>query len=138
MDNKAFLRLLLALVVIVTVGVVAHSVTKRLSDQALYLALGGGGVLAIVVSIGTLFIVKDAVQAYITRRLLAQDDYQDLKQMAMVSRLMGKSGSVNVKLPQHEQSPWEVLPQRLTGEIAQGQRPAFDGEFRDTTGVELE
>ena len=138
MENKTFFRVVFALVVIVTMGVVAHSVTKRLSDQALYLALGGGGVLAIVVSIGTLFIVKDAVQAYITRRLLADDDYRDLKQLAMVSRLMGKSGNVNVKLPQREQSPWAVLPQRMTGEIAQDQQPAFNGEFRDTTGVELE
>ncbi|WP_296895895.1 hypothetical protein [Thiohalocapsa sp.] len=136
MENKTFFRVVFALVVIVTMGVVAHSVTKRLSDQALYLALGGGGVLAIVVSIGTLFIVKDAVQAYITRRLLADDDYRDLKQLAMVSRLMGKSGNVNLKLPQREQAPWAVLPQ--SGENGPGQRPAFDGEFRDTTGVELE
>jgi hypothetical protein len=136
MDSKTFFKVILALAVVVAVGVATHSVSQRLSDQALYLALGGGGVLAIVVSIGMLFIAKDAVQAYITQRLLAQDDYNDLKQMAMLSRLMGKS-NVNVKLPpQDQRGPWAVLPQGLQ---EQGQqRPAFDGEFRDTTGVELE
>lgn len=136
MDNKDFFRVVLALAVIVVLGVFTWRVTDKMTERTLNLLLGGGSVLGIVLLVGVLFIAKDAIQAYTMRRFVADDDYRDIKQLAMVSRLMGKS-NVNVKLPQQDQrGPWAVLPQGIQ---EQGQqRPAFDGEFRDTTGVELE
>jgi hypothetical protein len=137
MNTKSFLQLLLALAVLVASGVTTYTVLDRISDRALYLAIGGGSALVAVLLIGLLFIAKDAMQAYITQRLLAEDDYRDLKQMAMVSQLMGKPGksNVNVKLPKQDQAPWAVLPQHAQ----QNQPgPVFDGQFRDTTREEVE
>ena len=137
-SNKTLVKVVLAGAVLVAIGVGVYAVINRLPDEDFRLILGGVGVLAVVASVGVLFIAKDLVQAYVMRRLLAQDDYNDLKQMAMVAKLMGgnRAPNVNVKMPPGQpQMLWPMLSPQ-----AQGQAD-FDGTYRDTVvydNVELE
>jgi hypothetical protein len=130
----------LAGAVLVAVGVGVYVVIDRLPDEDFRLLLGGMGVLAVVLAVGALFIAKDLVQAYIMRRLLAQDDYNDLKQMAMVTKLLGnRAPNVNVRVPQREQP--QVWPMVLPPQRGALPQPGFDGAYRDTIvydEVELE
>jgi hypothetical protein len=123
-----YIKLVVAIAVIGATLVGTYVVFNRISERALNLVLGATGVLVVVVVVGVLFIAKDLLQTYLIQRTVAQDDYNDLKQMAMIQRLMGKE-KINVQLP--EQPQWDVgKPQELPEQV-------FSGEFRDTT-VELE
>jgi hypothetical protein len=142
MDNSTVFKLIIALSIIVAVGVVSYAVVERISEKALHFALGGLGVLTVMLSVGGLFIAKDVIQAYLMQRTVAQDDMNDLKQMAMLSQMMGKQ-NINVKMPkqkdQQQLPSWVVLPGQGQDHGQRGQ--VFDGQFRDTTaneGVELE
>jgi len=139
MSKKAIVLAMLAGIVLVAVGVGTYAVIERLSDQAVWVLVGGAGALIVVGGVGALFIVKDLAQAYVMRRMLAQDDLSDLRQMAMMARLMGSNRppNVNLRLPQGQVQPWSVVmpPQQLS----QGQVVDFDGSFRDTiVGDEVE
>lgn len=143
MSKKTSVLVVLASIVLVIVGVGTYAIIERLSDQAVWVLVGGVGALVVVGAVGVLFIVKDLAQAYVMRRMLAQDDLNDLRQMAMLARLMGgnRTPNVNVRLPQGQvqQQPWVILPQQPT--LPQGQPLDFDGGYRDTVigdGVELE
>jgi hypothetical protein len=128
MKRKHALWVFLASLVLVMVGVATFALIGRLSDTTVSALVGGLAVLAIVALVGALFIVKDLAQAYIMRRLLAQDDLADLKQIAMLARLMGGSNrpsNVNVRLPEGQQA-WQILP------------PQIDGQYRDTITEDLE
>mgnify|MGYP000657408441 CR=1 FL=1 len=110
MSNKTQNRLrwlpwALAAALCAAAGAGTYALISRISDQALYTLLGAGGVLLVTVTVGALFVVKDVVQAYITRRLLAQDDLNDLRQMALLSKMLGqRTPSVNVRLPEQPQA----------------------------------
>lgn len=141
MSKKTLFWILLVTIVLVVVSVGTYAVIERLSDQAVWVLVGGVGALVIVGSVGVLFIVKDLAQAYVMRRLLADDALSDLRQMAMMSKLMGnnRSPNVNLRLPPGQRAqPWQVItPQQLS----QGQPVGFDGGYRDTIAndeVEIE
>ena len=125
---------MLAVILAVMVGVGAHALVSRLSDQAVWVLVGGVGALLVVGGVGGLFIVKDLAQAYVMRRMMAQDDMADLKQMAMMSRMLGRTQTpnLNLKLPAGQRqmpSPWQVVTPQQMG---------FGG-FRDTIiGDEVE
>ena len=116
-----------SLMLIAAVGVGVWAVIDKLDDTTFKVIVGVVLTLVIVVVVGVLFIGYGLVQSYIQRRLLAQDDMSDLKQMAMLSRIMGgnRPSNVNLKLP-HQQGAWPTLIQ------GQHQQP-FDGAYRDTT-----
>jgi len=145
MSKKTSFLATLAVTILVIVGVGTYTLIGRLSDQAVWVLVGGVGALSVVGGVGALFIVKDLAQAYVMRRMLAQDDLSDLKQMAMVSRLLGgtRTPNVNLKLPQGQSSgspqPWQVVvPQQ---QLPQGQAMGLGGNFRDTIAndeVEIE
>lgn len=140
METKTIIKLVIALAVLVAVGIGAWQVTNRMSERTLTLLVGGGTVLGIVLVVGILFIAKDVVQSYLMQRMIAQDDMNDLKQMAALKQLMGDGKSnINVKMPQQEQIPqWAILPQgQLPQRRNDQQGQVFDGSYRDTT-VELE
>ncbi len=140
MSKKISLWVMLTAIVLVMVSVGTYAIIERLSDQAVWILVGSVGALVVVGSVGVLFIVKDLAQAYVMRRMLAQDDLNDLRQMAMMAKLMGtRAPNVNLKLPPGERvQPWQVVtPQQLP----QGQPTGFDGGYRDTIAndeVEIE
>lgn len=126
--RKILVLAMLAAVVLVVVGVGTYAIIGRLSDQAVWVLVGGVGALVVVGGVGVLFIVKDLAQAYVMRRMLAQDDLNDLRQMAMLAKLMGssKTPNVNLRLPTGQQvQPWSVI-------MPQQEPTVFDGTFRDT------
>ncbi len=133
MSKKTSFFAVLAGVMLVIAGVGTYAVIGRLSDQAVWVLVGGTGALFVVGGVGALFIVKDLAQAYVMRKFLAQDDMADLKQMAMLSRIMGtnRTPPVNLRLPPGQRAqPWQVVvPQQ------QGQ-PVDLGNFRDTIAGE--
>jgi hypothetical protein len=141
MSKKTVVLAMLTSIVLVAVGVGIHAVINRLSDRAVYVLVGGVLILLVVFAVGVLFVVKDLAQAYIMRRMLAQDDLNDLRQMAMMARLMGgtRTPNVNLRLPSGQTQPWSVaVPQQ---QLPQGQVVDFDGSFRDTivdSEVEIE
>lgn len=109
-----------------------------MEEPPIHIIVGGVAVLTIVVAVGLLFVVKDLLQAYIMRRMLAQDDYNDLKQMAMIARLMGhRSPGVYFRMPNQQQGlvPWPML----MGGSTSARHWDFDGTYRDTlTDSEIE
>ena len=109
------------------VGVGTWAVIDRLDDTTLKVLVGVVFTLVIVVIVGGLFIGYGLIQGYIVRRMLAQDDLSDMRQMALIARLMGSNRppNVNVRLP--DQQGWPMLG------AAQSQQPSFDGTYRDTT-----
>ena len=126
MSKKTSLFAVLTGIVLVIAGGGTYAVIGRLSDQAVWIIVGGMGALIVVGGVGVLFIVKDLAQAYVMRRLLAQDDMNDMRQMAMLARVMGgtRTPNVNLRLPPGQQAqPWQVVSQEPT---------IFDGTFRDT------
>jgi cytochrome c biogenesis protein CcdA len=138
MSKRASFFAVLTAIVLVIAGVGTYALIGRLSDQAVWVLVGGVGALLVVGGVGVLFIVKDLAQAYVMRRMLAQDDLNDMRQMAMLARLMGgtRTPNVNLRLPPGQQAqPWQVIvPQQ------QGQ-PVDLGTFRDTIAgdaVEIE
>jgi hypothetical protein len=143
MKNTTLFQITVAGVALIVVGVATYTLLSRLSDQTLSAIAGAAAVLTIVVVVGMLFVVRDALQARILRRQLAQDDFDDLKRMALVLRLMnGRAPSVNVKVPE-QSPPGQAWPLFLPG-APQSQLPdpwRYDGAYRDTTfgsDVELE
>lgn len=139
MSKKTIVLAMLASAVLVAVGAGTYAIIGRLSDQAVWVLVGGVATLVVVGTVGALFIAKDLAQAYIMRRMLAQDDLADLRQMAMVARLMGgtRTPNVNLRLPPSQVQPWSVImPQQPS---LPGQPLDFDGSFRDTiAGDEVE
>ena len=126
-------KITISLMLVVGTGVGAWAVITKL-DESMFKVISGIALAVIVfVVVGMIFVGRDIVQAYLMHRVVAQDDLHDLKQMAMIFRLMsGRSPNVNVKVP--EQQPWPyLLP-------TQGQQPpTFDGSYRDaTTDREIE
>lgn len=143
MKNTTVIKITVAGVTLVVVGVATYTLLSRLSDQILSAIAGAAAVLTVVVVIGTLFLLRDALQARLLRRQLAQDDFDDLKRMALVLRLMnGRAPSVNVKVPeqQQQQQAWPfILPGAAQPQLPEPWR--YDGAYRDTTiggDVELE
>jgi len=142
MSNTTVIKVTVAGVALVVVGVGTYTLLSHLSEQTLSAIAGAAAVLTVVVVVGTLFLLRDALQARLLRRQMAQDDFDDLKRMALVLRLMnGRAPSVNVKVP--EQQSQQAWPFFLPG-AAQPQLPEpwrYDGAYRDTTlegDVELE
>ena len=121
-------KITISLMLIVSTGVGAWAVITKL-DESMFKVISGIALAVIVfIIVGIIFVGRDIVQAYLMHKVVAQDDLHDLKQMAMIFRLMnGRSPNVNVKVPEQQQ-PWSYfLP-------TQGQQPpSFDGTYRDTT-----
>ena len=141
MSKKAMVLAILTSMVLVAVGVGTYAIIERLSDQAIWVLVGGMGALIVVGGVGVLFIVKDLAQAYVMRRMLAQDDLSDLRQMAMLAKLMGgtRTPNVNLRLPPGQAQPWSVVVPQQPAPL--GQPLDFDGSFRDTIAdneVEIE
>jgi hypothetical protein len=141
--KSATIKITIAGMFLTIVGVAAYTLLSRLSDQTLSAIAGAAAVLTVAVIMGMLFIVRDAMQARLLRRQLAQDDFDDLKRAALVFRLMnGRAPSVNVKVPE-QSPPGQAWPFLLPG-APQSQLPdpwRYDGAYRDTTlgsDVELE
>lgn len=133
MSKKTSFFAVLAGIVLVVAGVGTYTLIGRLSDQAVWVLAGGVGALFVVGGVGALFIVKDLAQAYVMRRMLAQDDMADLKQMAMLARMMGgnRTPNVNLRLPSGQQAqPWQVSVPHQQGQ------PVVLGDFRDTIAGE--
>ena len=133
MNRITVAGLILLLIVIVVVGVSTHAVIGRLSDQVIWALVGGAAVLAVVVGVGILFIVKDLAQAYITRRMLAQDEMADLRQMAMLTGMLRSANSSNIRL---QLPPGQHQPDAVTPWLVQ--QPG-NSVYRDTiSGEEVE
>jgi hypothetical protein len=130
MSRKTLFLAILVSITLVVAGVGTYAVIGRLSDQAIWVLVGGIGAFFVVGGVGALFIIKDLAQAYVMRRMLAQDDMNDLRQMAILAKMMGnKVPNVNLRLPEAQAQPWPmVAPQ-------QGQ-PVDLGAFRDTIAGE--
>ena len=150
MKNTTLFKITLVGAALVAVGVGTYALLSRLSEQTLGLLAGAAAVLTVVVIVGLLFLVNNALQGRILRLQLAQDNLDDLKQLAMVFKLLGsgRAPNVNVKVP--EQSPGLPWPFFLPGsplspgqaQLPESNQPwRYDGAYRDTTfdgDVELE
>jgi len=122
-----WIKATVTLILVVVTGVGAWAVISKLDDTTFKVIVGVVLTLVIVIVVGGLFIGKDVVQAYIMRRMLAQDDRDDMRHMAIMAQAMrGGRSDVHVIAPgQAPQVPaWT------------GQGPAWTGQFRDTTDAE--
>jgi len=154
MRNTSWFKITWLGMALVAAGVGTYVLLSSLSAQTLGLLAGAAAVLTVVVIVGLLFVVNNALQGRILRRQLAQDNLDDLKQLAMVFKLLGngRAPHVNVKVP--EPQPNQVWPFFLPGagqaQLPEPQQPwppmtlggrPYDGVYRDTTfdgDVELE
>jgi hypothetical protein len=134
------LSIAIVLIVTVSAGVAIHALIQRLSDQVIWSLVGGLGVLLVVGIVAVLFIIKDLAQAYVMRKMMADDDLQDLRQMAMMSSIMrggNRTPNVNLRLPPGQQmgniNPWQVV-----GDHQPHQPYPIDGSYRDTIPEEVE
>ena len=130
-DGK-FIKWLLAAAFLVAAGVGAAAVVNRLDDDVvLVLAAATVTVVGFLV-VGGLFIAFMLAQGYVARRHIAQDDLNDLKQMALLHQIMGAPRSPNVSVK---------MPDQLFLPGASGYPPALEGTYRDAmggNGVEIE
>ncbi|MBN1934130.1 MAG: hypothetical protein JW934_05675 [Anaerolineae bacterium] len=138
MKTSTWIKVVVSLGALVAVGVGVYVVLNRLDERMLAYLVGGLFVLVVFVVVGGLLIGKDLMQAYLIRRTVAQDDLNDLKQMAFVLRMLGglRGSNVNLRLPKEQSAPQFLLPGVWGG--VQGQQPdVYDGQYRDTT-IDLE
>jgi uncharacterized protein (DUF58 family) len=136
MKNTTLIKLATVGALLMSAGVGTYAVIQRLSDQTLSTLIGAVAVLAVVLVVGLLFVVRDALQARTLRRQLAQDNYEELKQVALVFKLLGnRAPNVNVRLPEQQQQAMPWLPMLPPGraQVSGGQAWDFDGTYRDTT-----
>ena len=149
MKHSTIVTFTLAGGVLVGVGVGVYTLLSRLSDQTLSALAGAAAVLTVVGVVGTLFLARDALQARLLRRQMAQDNFDELKQMALVFELLGggRASNVNVKVPEQQPSrpsawPFFQLPPSPPASLPEPNQPwRYDGAYRDTTldhDVELE
>jgi hypothetical protein len=146
MNNTTLFKITLVGIALVAVGVATYTLLSRLSDQTLSAIAGAAAVLTVVVVVGTLFLARDALQTRLLRRQMAQDNFDDLKQMAMVFKLLGggRASNVNVKVPEQQAPTWPsfLLPASPPAQLPEPNQPwRYDGAYRDTTldhDVELE
>jgi len=147
MKNTSWLKITGVGMALVAAGVGTYVLLSSLSAQTLGLLAGAAAVLTVVVIVGLLFVVNNALQGRILRRQLAQDNLEELKQLAMVFKLLGngRAPHVNVKVPEQSSpgQPWPFfLPGAGQAQLPEPQPPwGYDGVYRDTTfdgDVELE
>ena len=124
-----WIKITLALMLIAATGVGTWVVIDKLDDATFKVLVGVVLTLVIVIVVGLLFVGHGLIQAYIARRMLAQDDLSDMRQMAFIARLMGndRTPNVNVRLPDQKNQGWPTLVDRSTQQLP------FDGTYRDTT-----
>ena len=124
-----WIKITLALMLIAATGVGTWVVIDKLDDATFKVLVGVVLTLVIVTIVGLLFIGHDVIQAYVARRMLAQDDLSDMRQMAFIARLMGndRTPNVSVRLPDQQRQGWPTLIDRSTQQVP------FDGTYRDTT-----
>ena len=124
-----WIKMTLALMLIAATGVGTWVVIDKLDDATFKVLVGVVLTLVIVIVVGLLFVGHGLIQAYIARRMLAQDDLSDMRQMAFIARLMGndRTPNVNVRLPDQKNQGWPTLAQRSPQQLP------FDGAYRDTT-----
>ena len=129
-----WLRLTVTAMLLVAVGVGAWAVIDKLDESTFKILVGALAMLIAFGVSGVLFVGYGLVQAYVIRRTIAEDDLNDLRQMAMTAKLMSSGrSSVNVKVPE-QQTPWSYLLQP-----GQMQQPGWiDGSYRDATMPESE
>jgi len=127
MKSTSLVKLAVLGAVLVGAGVGTYAVIERLEDATFHVLVGAAAVLTVVIVVGLLFVVRDALQARIFRKQMDLDNYHDLKQMATIFKLMGgnRAPNVNVKLPEQGQQ-WPYL-------LQSPQQQSFDGAYRDTT-----
>jgi len=144
MKNTTVIKITFAGMALVAVGVGTYVLLSSLSQQTLAMLAGAAAVLTVVVIVGILFLINNSLQARVLHRQAAQENFDDLKQIVLLTRLLGngRAPNVNVKIP--EQQPPQTWPFFLPG-AGQAQLPEqrwpYDGAYRDTTfdgEVELE
>ncbi len=154
MKNTSWFKITFVGAALVAAGVGTYVLLSSLSAQTLGLLAGAAAVLTVVVVVGLLFLANNALQARVLHRQATQENFDDLKQIALLTRLLGngRAPNVNVKVP--EQPPSQMWPFFLPGtgqaqlpEPSQTRPPSviggqpYDGAYRDTTldgDVELE
>jgi len=152
MRNTTLFKITFVGAALVAVGVGTYALLSRLSEQTLGLLAGAAAVLTVVVIVGLLFLVNNALQARVLHRQATQENFDDLKQIALLTRLLGngRAPNVNVKVPEQSSQVWPFfLPGAVTPPLSRGQPQLpephqpwrYDGAYRDTTfdgDVELE
>ena len=128
-----WIKITTSLILVTVVGVGCWAIIDKLDSDTFRLITGVLLTLLVVVVVGGLFVGKDLVQAYLIRRAVQQDDMNDLKQMAILSRLMG--GNTTIRMPNQRTPTGSNL--FMLGQGQQG--TTFDGQYRDVTeSVEVE
>lgn len=115
----------------------AWRVGAALSDDDVRLMLGGCAVLAVVLVVGAIFVAWSMAQSRLRRQELQQDDFDELRKMAMLGKIMaGRAPNIKVEAADAPQLPG-YLPWPYPTQGQQGQTPVvLDGEYRDTIDLE--
>jgi hypothetical protein len=119
-------------------AVLAWRVGKALSDNDIRLLVGGCGVLAVVLTVGALFVAWSASQSRLRRQELQQDDLDELKKMALILKMGGggRAPTINVKPADTPQLPAPPMVWPYPVQQEQGQLAAGDGDYRDSINIE--
>ena len=116
-----WIKITLSLALIAGFGAGVWATIHALDPSSLRVIVGFVLAILAFVVVGALLAGKDLLQAYLIRRAVQQDDLNDLRQMAFITRLMpGNNGRVNVTLP-GQGAPQLPAPH------------TFDGAYRDAT-----
>jgi len=119
--------------ILVGVGVGVWTAISRMSDEVFWLFAGSTFMVLTMVVLVSLFVIRDAVNAYTINRLSGQDNFTELKQMAMLKQLMGSSrNSTTVKMPDKSKEAQNLFamfgrPQQSGGLIEGDYVDALDG-----------
>ncbi len=114
----------------------AWRVGSALSDDDIRMLVGGCAVLAVVLTVGTMFVAWSVSQSRLRRQELQQDDMDELKKMALILKFGGgRAPTVNVRTPGAAQLPAPVMwPYPPTP--GQSRPETLDDGYRDSLLIE--
>lgn len=136
----------LSLALVTGAGVTVWIIGSRLSEPAFNMIVGGAIVLGVFIVVSVILILYGLIQAYVTRRIYAQDNMADLKTTAGMLALM-RNQNMTVRMPgggyrELMPPPGASQPQTFImggGPLAQQEKQPYQGQFRDATqDVEVE
>jgi len=106
MLKSAWAKETITLCVVAIVAVATWTMITQMSPETFNMLIGGAIVLVVFIVASLLIIAIIVAQGYVSRRLIKQDDMDDLKQLVTTATIMrGLQPPVNVRMPDQLQAP---------------------------------
>lgn len=135
-DTVKFVVSIGAIALVAGIGYAAvQRVGNALSDGDIRILVGGCFALAVLLAVGAVFVAWSVSQNRLYRQMLEQDDYDEMRKMAMLLKMSGsRTPNITVRTPEYPQLP---EPTAWPYPVQQPGQPApLDGEYRDAIDLE--